>query len=112
MEMAVASKSKQRSIITYKSYLFKDKDPVIDELRTMVQESGDSYTDLHDSSGVSTNTLYNWFKGETRRPQFATVMAVTRALGYDLRFVQIDNSRNASRSVKHRPLQIEHRRSS
>jgi hypothetical protein len=71
----------------YKTYSFKDKDPVIDKLRTAVADSGESYVDIENTSGVSSNTLYNWFKGSTRRPQHATVCAVARAVGYDLAFV-------------------------
>ena len=66
----------------YKSYSFKDKDPVIDRLRTMIQREGVSYSELADMSGVSVQTFYNWFDGATRKPQYATVMAVAYALGY------------------------------
>lgn len=72
----------------YKSYMFKDKDPIIDKMRTIVQDSGETYTEISNLSGVSANTLTNWFHGETRRPQFASLMAVARALGYDLEVVK------------------------
>jgi DNA-binding phage protein len=68
----------------YKSYSFKDKDPMIDRLRTIVQDEGLKAAQVADLSGVSATTLYNWFDGPTLRPQFATIMAVTRSLGYDL----------------------------
>jgi|SRR5262245_17545904 len=68
----------------YRSYNFRDKDPIIDRLRTLIRDQQASYRDVEKESGVSVQTLYNWFGGETRRPQFATVMAVVRALGYDL----------------------------
>lgn len=79
----------KRTILAYKTYSFKDKDPVVDELRTIVQDSKASYTKIHEMSGVSTTTLYNWFDGPTKRPQYATVMAVARALGYDYRLVKV-----------------------
>ena len=37
----------------YKTYLFKDKDPVVDLLRTIVKETGMSYKEIADKSGVS-----------------------------------------------------------
>jgi DNA-binding phage protein len=63
----------------YKTYAFKDKDPIIDHLRTPV--NGKSYSKLSADSGVSTTTLSNWFYGATKRPQFATIAAVARAIG-------------------------------
>ena len=66
---------------TYRSYSFVDKDPVIDRLRTMVQREGLSYGEIGTISGVSGTTLHNWFDGQTRRPQFATVAAVASSLG-------------------------------
>jgi len=75
---------KVRGFISYRTYMFKDKDPIIDKLRTVVKESGETYEAIHATCGVTTGTLYNWFKGGTLRPQFATLMAVARALDYDL----------------------------
>ena len=72
------------SLKLYKSYMFKNKDPIIDSIRTIVQDSGLSYTAISGLSGVSTGTLYNWFQGETRRPQFASINAVGRACGKTL----------------------------
>ena len=69
----------------YKSYSFRDKDPCIDIIRTVVEDSGKSYVKIHESSGVSVGTLSNWFGGKTRRPQFATVNAVALALGHEFR---------------------------
>ena len=72
----------------YRSYSFKTKDPVIDRVRTIVQDEGLSYRDIHIISGVSASTLTNWFEGETRKPQYATVAAVTASLGYKQEFVR------------------------
>lgn len=69
---------------TYKSYSFVDKDPIIDEIRTIVGASGASYKWIEDTSGVTVTTLYAWFSGKTRKPQAATINAVLRALGYKL----------------------------
>ena len=81
---------------TYVTYRFRDKDPMIDQLRTACQEAypgGDrhrkiDYADISEKSGVSVSTLYNWFEGETRRPQFASMCAVARACDYDLVLVR------------------------
>ena len=77
-----------KGLALYKSYSFKDKDPVIDEVRTLVADSDRTYQQVHEASGVSVTTLYNWFEGTTKKPQYATVMAVVRALGYESRFVK------------------------
>lgn len=73
----------------YPTYSFKEKDPVIDELRSMIAEEGLSYKQIHEVSGVSKTTLYNWFSGDTRRPQHASVMAVVRMAGYDYKLVKV-----------------------
>jgi len=79
---------KRKGSILYRSYSFVDKDPVIDKVRTIVNDGGLNYSDIHHISGVSTTTLHNWFEGETRRPQYATVAAVTGSLGYRQEFVK------------------------
>jgi transcriptional regulator with XRE-family HTH domain len=63
----------------YQTYLFRDKDPVIDYLRTAKGKIKNSK--LAAASGVSAGTLNNWFNGTTRRPQFATVVAAARGIG-------------------------------
>ena len=69
---------------TYKSYNFIDKDPIIDEIRTVYEASGANYKWVHDNSNVAVGTLANWFNGVTKRPQAATINAVLRSLGYKL----------------------------
>lgn len=76
---------------TYKSYNFVDKDPIIDEIRTIFQSSGANYAWVHEHSGVATGTITNWFDGSTKRPQAATINAVLRALGYKLGVVQFED---------------------
>ena len=79
---------KRSGSILYRSYNFVDKDPVIDKVRTIVKDEGLSNSEIHTISGVSATTLHNWFEGETRRPQYATVAAVTGSLGYRQEFVK------------------------
>jgi hypothetical protein len=69
---------------TYKSYSFTDKDPIIDEVRTIYQDSGVNYAWIHEHSSVTPATLSAWFSGKTRKPQAATINAVLRCLGYKL----------------------------
>ena len=68
----------------YKSYAFTEKDPIIDRMRTLIQDQGLGYEFISAGSDVSRNTLRAWFDGKTRRPQYATVAAVLAVLGYEL----------------------------
>jgi transcriptional regulator with XRE-family HTH domain len=68
----------------YKSYNFVDKDPIIDEVRTVMQDSGITYAEIEARSGVKGETLRRWFEGKTKRPLASTVRAVLRAMGADL----------------------------
>jgi transcriptional regulator with XRE-family HTH domain len=70
----------------YRSYVFIDKDPVIDVIRTAMQDAKVKPAKVARDSGVSPTTLGNWFHGPTRRPQFSTVAAVANALGKPIRF--------------------------
>lgn len=81
--------SRHRSALkTYKSYNFVDKDPIIYACEHAVKASGMSYKEIEAASGVSTKTLSNWFYGKTRRPQFATLNAVARAIGFNIEIVK------------------------
>ena len=71
----------------YTTYVFKTHDPIIEELRSVVMESGLKRKQIAEC-GVSTTTLSNWFKKKTRRPQFATISAVALTCGCDgIKFV-------------------------
>jgi transcriptional regulator with XRE-family HTH domain len=93
----------------YRTYLFKNKDPIVDKMRTIIQDEQVSYKELEARSGVTASTLYGWFHGATKRPQHATAMAVIRALGYDMRLVQVGkatighDSRRAQKPAESRP---------
>ena len=69
---------------TYKSYNFTDKDPIIDYIRTIINDSKMSLKRISDESGVSDNTIRMWLYGETKRPQAASINAVLMAIGYKL----------------------------
>jgi hypothetical protein len=74
----------------YRTYNMVDKNPVIDKVRTLVQDEGliKKLGIVHEISGVSTSTLDNWFNGTTRSPQHATIAAVITSLGYQEEFVK------------------------
>lgn len=80
-------KTPSRTINVYKSYTFKDKDPAIDAIRTAIEKAKVPWSKVSADSGVSEGTIYNWLQGKTRRPQFATLNAVARALGLEFRLV-------------------------
>jgi transcriptional regulator with XRE-family HTH domain len=69
---------------TYKSYNFVDKDPMIDQVRTIIQDSHLTYKAISEASGVGSHTISKWLDGATKKPQAATFNAVLRACGYKL----------------------------
>jgi hypothetical protein len=71
-------------------YNFVDKDPVIDEVRTVITDEGlfKKLGTVADLSSLSRTTLDNWFHGDTKRPQYASVMAVMLSLGYDRKWIK------------------------
>jgi transcriptional regulator with XRE-family HTH domain len=73
---------------------------VIDRMRTLLADENVSYEDVHVKSGVSKNTLYQWFDGKTRRPQYATVMAVARSLGYDMVLTKTNRVLKFKRNIR------------
>jgi hypothetical protein len=77
---------------TYKSYNFVDKDPIIDEVRTLFAQSGATYRWVEEHSGVTQQTLRNWFDGETKRPQAASINAVLRSIGFKLGVVPFEQA--------------------
>lgn len=66
----------------YKSYAFKDHDPVLDAIDSVHELAGrPMFAKLAADSGVSAGTLSSWRRRETKRPQSASVEAVLRAMG-------------------------------
>jgi hypothetical protein len=78
-------------IMVYRNYEFIDKDPVIDQVKIMIEKERllKKPGIIHELSGVSRSTIHNWFYGTTRRPQYSTVMAIAASLGYQSGFKQI-----------------------
>jgi hypothetical protein len=79
-----------------KAYLFRDKDPVIDQLRTMAEDQFGSRVsrkmlqNIEDKGGPRLGTMGNWFFGAVKRPQSATVEGCGRALGYERKWIKRD----------------------
>jgi hypothetical protein len=65
-----------------RSYNFIDKDPEIDNFRTIWQKERIKESDLAVLAGLSASTVKNMFGGETRRPQHATFAKMASAMGY------------------------------
>jgi hypothetical protein len=76
--------------ITYKSYNFVTKDPIIDQIRTVIQDSGATFKWIEERSGVTSQTLAKWIYGDTKKPQAATINAVLRVLGKKLIIADIN----------------------
>jgi hypothetical protein len=79
----------------YKAYMFRDKDPAIDEIRTVMQDhfgrrnlTADDYQEVEDQGGPTKGCVKSWFEGKTKRPQNVTLEAAGRALGYERKWVK------------------------
>jgi len=72
----------------YGAYNFRTKDPVIDELRTIIEDQrkarvhGKHLTEIEKGGGPTAGAMRAWFFGKTRRPQSASIEAAGRAIGY------------------------------
>jgi hypothetical protein len=83
----------------YRSYVFKDKDPVIDQLRTLAEDTYGrrvnhrSLREVNEAGGPSTAAMREWFYGKTLRPTSATVEAAGRAMGYKREWVKMGRGR-------------------
>lgn len=81
---------------TYRSYLFKTKDPVIDELRTMIEDNAGKKVgargvlqEIEKGGGPTVSCMRGWFFGKTKRPQNPTVEAAGRSIGYKRTWVKM-----------------------
>lgn len=85
-----------RTIKMYKTYSFRNKDPIVDVLRTALQKeakaTGVSERKMEriacELSGLSNGTPAGWFRKEIKRPQFATLNAFARAIDHELMLVK------------------------
>lgn len=91
----MAKRTKGRGFITYRAYVFKDKDPVIDELRTLAQQryggklSYSTLRRIQEGGGPTVSCMVGWFFKDTFRPQNPTAEAAGRAMGFKRKWVPI-----------------------
>jgi len=71
----------KRTIGLYKSYVFKERDPIIDAFIALRSEAKVSYSQVQRKGGPAATTLSAWENGKTKRPQHATVAAAASAIG-------------------------------
>lgn len=71
----------------YKSYMFRDKDPAIYELKTALADAGRDVNKkgallaIERAGGPTVSCMKGWWSGTTKRPQNATLEAAGRACG-------------------------------
>lgn len=65
-------------------YRWRDKDPILDLVNHLIDESHMSLQGISNKCGVSYSTLRNWQVGKTKKPQAVTVKFVLEAIGYSL----------------------------
>jgi hypothetical protein len=71
----------------YKSYFFKDHDPILDAIDRVYELSGMNnngrikFKEINELSNVSVTTLHNYRTRKTKRPRSDCVEAILRALG-------------------------------
>jgi transcriptional regulator with XRE-family HTH domain len=65
----------------YKSYNFRDKNPVVDVLRTAMRKLGWNHKRLSDETGISRTTIKAIFSGPTKDPRHGTICRLAIALG-------------------------------
>lgn len=102
-----------RFILKYRTYNYVNKNPVIDKVRTVLQDEG-MYAKkkrrlIHELSGVGIGTMEGWFEGDTRNPRHETIAAVMSAIGYEEQFVKtrdIDEEKELQAARKWREQQI------
>ena len=92
---------------TYKSYNFVDKDPMIDQVRTIIIDSHDTYKQIAEASGVNEGTIRNWLDGATRKPQAATFNAVLRTLGYKLTIRDLAEAETVAPTINTQPAPVQ-----
>jgi len=86
------------ALMIYKSYVFRNKDPEIDVMRTLVQDhfggrlSGKQFSQIEEDGGPTSATMRNWFFGTTKRPQNATLEAAGRAMGFRRKWVKLNGA--------------------
>lgn len=70
-----------------RTYSFKDKDPVCDEIATLVDDAGlrgkKNVAKIALLATLATGTVDALLYGETKKPRNSTIMAIATSLGYE-----------------------------
>lgn len=80
---------------TYGSYLFRDKEPIIDETRTLFEDvfgervNNAMFRKVEASGGPTAGCMRGWFFGDIKRPKNETIEAAGRALGYRRKWIKM-----------------------
>lgn len=80
---------------TYKAYLFRNKEPVIDETRTLIEDvygeriNNKILADIEKNGGPTVGCTRGWFFGKTCRPKNETLEAAGRSFGYRRQWVKM-----------------------
>lgn len=89
MARAKGKTARKGGYTVFGAYRFRDKDPAIDAIRTVMQDhfgkrnlKAEDYAEVSEQGGPSAGCVKAWFEGKTRRPQNATLEAAGRAIGY------------------------------
>ena len=70
------------TISSTKSYLFRDKDPIIAVFRELRNKQEMNYAMIERAGGPKAQIMWNWDYGPTIRPSNASMTAALRAMGY------------------------------
>jgi transcriptional regulator with XRE-family HTH domain len=70
-----------------KSYNFVDKHPIIDVIRTAIEESPYSPSRVAELAGLNHATITRWLNGGTRNPRAHSIDRVAAALGKRFKLV-------------------------
>ena len=71
-------------------YNWKDQHPIVDTIRTVMQDDPRTYAKLAQDAGISPTTLRNWENGDVMRPTWPAIHAVLEACGYQIRALRND----------------------
>jgi len=65
-------------------YEFRDRDPIFDQMKTMLKASGLSFAELSERTHMASSTFSAWFaKGTTISPRHESVQIFYRSFGID-----------------------------
>ena len=86
---------------TIRTYRYVDKNPVIDEMRTAVQDAGlmKKLNLVAVLAGLNYATPKNWFHGDVRDPRHSSTMAVMTSLGYKNQWVKANGKWDLDKEV-------------